>query len=92
MPCKCDYLEPTQRELESVKVMNLLYEIGIFKTLPGLYGDVKNLDHHTSVLCTWCKYNDVKTKSLELQIWWRDHQKLDIARKAKERKKRLMGR
>lgn len=91
MPCKCDHMEPTKREKESVKVMRFLYEVGLFKTPPGFYGDIKNLDHHTSVLCTWCKKNDVKNYSLELQIWWRDHQKLDLLRESKERKNRLLN-
>jgi hypothetical protein len=35
-------------------------------------------------LCEWCKTHDVTTQSLELQIWWRDHQRHDAEREARE--------
>jgi len=83
MPCQSDYLQPTDREQESRKVLDLLKEVGI-KTGPthDLYGRLDTIDRDTALLCKWCKANDVTKKSLELQIWWRDHQKADAKRRA----------
>jgi len=46
------------------------------------------LDRDTAELCSWCRENDVQEQSLELQIWWRDHQKHDAKREAEEAKKK----
>ena len=84
MPCRCDYLEPTAREIESVNVINLLLEVGVLKRNFGIYGSVDDLDEHTAKLCKFCQDNDVTKYSLELQIWWRDHKKADKLRLKKE--------
>ena len=85
MPCRCDYLEPSKRETTSLAVKGFLREIGA-PTGPfdNNYGDVSTLDADTRTLCTWCRANDVSTKSLEFQIWWRDHKEADAARAIEE--------
>lgn len=85
MPCRSDYLEPNQRESESVKVINFLRnDFGLKIKSPGNYGDVANLDKDTAKLCKLCQKTKIKEKSLELQIWWRDHQEADKKRIQKE--------
>ena len=39
----------------------------------------------TRDLCKWARTADVSRYSLELQIWWRDHQRWDRAREADDR-------
>jgi hypothetical protein len=91
MPCDSSYLAPRPEEARSCTVIQLLQEVGLD---PGPYdrdyGNVKKLDQHTRTLCSWCKQypNEVKNKSLELQIWWRDHQ-IEDARKAEAQKRQL---
>lgn len=80
MPCQSQYLEPNSRERESVKVMNLMHEVGLIVNKPGVYGRPLDLDIHTADLCNFCQNNDVTRYSLELQIWWRDHQAADRKR------------
>lgn len=89
MGCRSDYLEPTARELESVRVLEFLREInGLdfdhdnphFKP----YGNTEQLDSDTESLCGWCSTNDVSKSSLELQLWWQKHQKHDQLRQERE--------
>ncbi len=88
MPCRCDYMDPNAREEESSNVIKFLTEVGLFQGKhPGSYGDVDNLDNHTAKLCTFCERNIILEFSLELQIWWRDHQKADAKRIKTEREK-----
>lgn len=90
MPCNCDHLEPRWDESESVKVLELLreargesYNHKNPRHLP--YGNPKTLDAETSALCALLKEHGLKpSASLELQIWWRDHQEADRAREARE--------
>lgn len=82
MPCTGG--EPNSRELESVRVMGFLYEVGLLEEKPDYYGDVARLDEYATQLCAWCYANKVNTRSLELQIWWRDHQVADKARVDRE--------
>lgn len=88
MPC---YTEPpsayenTERDLN-----NLLDEIGEGTPRIGsgnIWGRMRNLsiNEMTQMLCEWCQKNDVTEKSLELQIWWRDHQKADRKRTRREK-------
>lgn len=78
-------MEPSAREKESIRVIKLLMELNL-PTGPydPQYGAVFQLDHHTRMLCDWCKKNDPKEQSLELQIWWRDHQIADQKREARD--------
>jgi len=84
MPCRNDYLEPNQREVESRKVLELLKEVGLNRSEIPYYGHPTFLDNDTRILCDFCQHNDVTQYSLELQIWWRDHQKADKARLERE--------
>lgn len=86
MPCNCDHLEPSMREIESKRVMNLLSEV-VFMGDVGYYGDVAALDEHTAKLCEFCQNNNVTNHSLELQIWWRDHQESDRRKLKKAQQK-----
>ena len=77
MPCNGDHMEPRFHEIESNKVMKLMAEVGLYKGDVPFYGKVSSLDEHTALMCKFCKDNDVEDHSLELQIWWRDHQAAD---------------
>lgn len=82
MPCHTD--PPSQTEIEYKRLEEFMEEIGSKKA---------SLDTMTRKLCSWCQGNNVRTKSLELQIWWRDHQAWDKRRlkeEAEERRKRLL--
>ncbi len=91
MPCQSDHMEANSIEIRLSKVYCLLSEIGgkpIDKSHwqgyhPMAYGKATGtmLDNATQSLCAILK-NDVdpKTFSLELQVWWRDHQLADLRR------------
>lgn len=62
MPCRCDYFEPSRREIESYEVANhLVYLSEVIGLKPGRltvaaagnspYGNVAMLDHMTAFLC-----------------------------------------
>ena len=87
MPCNCDHMEPTRHERESVKVMGFLHELGLGDK-PKVYGQPTKIHEHTAQLCQACKRIDITTKSLELQIWWRDHQAADRKREEREARAR----
>lgn len=87
MPC----YEPrtSEREIELSKVLSLLKEIneGIAPD-PRSYGKIdvyenfsqQQRDKLYAELCAKLKKVDVKKYSLEMQIWWREHQKFDKER------------
>ncbi len=91
MPCNSDYLEANSMEIEHSKVLALLKELKTGK-LPKSFGDgyhkdVYNkttktiLDEKVAELCSKLQeVEDIKKYSLEMQMWWRDHQKADRAR------------
>lgn len=92
MPCNCDHLEPHAKELELSRVACLLDEL---KGKPlnkshwdgyhhSVYGKAVDGDKLTASLCDWLQKLDVKKQSLEMQIWWRDHQAADKARIQRE--------
>lgn len=89
MPCNCDHMEASGREKESSRVREFLREINQqpfnHKERNEYYGCVKTLDRDTATLCEWCASHDVSEMSLELQLWWRDHQHADRARERRER-------
>lgn len=87
MPCNCDHMEPSYHESESIRLLGFLKEVGLYASRIPLYGEVKKLHEHTALLCKFCQDNDVTKYSLELQIWWRDHQKADKIRIEKEHRK-----
>jgi len=44
------------------------------------------LGKHLPILCGKLAKTDVSKYSLEMQIWWRDHQRIDAARVAEEQR------
>ena len=94
MPCDSSYLRPRAEELESARVRELLREVNgqpFNHDEPAeVYGQVAKLDSDTAALCVWCKNHrsEIQDHSLELQIWWRDHQKRDAEREEEEASER----
>ena len=102
MPCDSSHLEPSRREIELRLANACLAEIERGKPLSeaeinrrfGCYGK-GDLDAETKKLCAACEKLGPKIQkmSLELQMWWRDHQKADKERiaseKAEAKKKKL---
>lgn len=85
MPCNSDYMEPTHKERNSLEVIKFLKEIGKeVKYYSENYGRVETLDDDVKLLCESCQKLDISKYSLELQIWWREHQKADKKRLEKE--------
>lgn len=89
MPCECYYPEPSKRQKESVAVINFLWEVGLAGLPAGEFGREETVDEDTAKLCEFCKNNDVTKYSLELQIWWRDHQKMDQQKEERKLAKEL---
>jgi len=94
MPCNSSYQDPTHLEVNTAKVCALLEEV---KTgnLPNWYGNGSHssayncssdhrLDNITAQLCSKLQNVNVTKFSLELQIWWRDHQEADTRRLKRE--------
>lgn len=95
MPCNSDYLEANNLEIEASKIVALLDELE-GKPIPDDYGSgyddrvynqAIDLDKLTAKLCKRLQKVDVSEYSLEMQIWWRDHQKADKARLEQEQKR-----
>ena len=101
MPCNCDYMNPTGLEREISRVYCLLEEIETGKPVdtksgnwdgyhPSVYGQPvgrKQGDEAVARLCGILrKTRNIKKYSLEMQMWWRDHQEADRARERRERK------
>ncbi len=81
MPCNSDYLEPRKEEINSLNVLSFLIELGQdVGNFDGNYGRAATLKEDVVKLCNACQKVDIKNYSLELQIWWRDHQKADEQR------------
>jgi hypothetical protein len=86
MPC---YTDPDpQWVLRNRELVKLCKEVGVqaFDVFAPA-----SADKMTQLLCTWCKHNPqrIAKASLELQIWWRDHQAADIRHaKAEARNRR----
>ena len=89
MPCDSSYMYPTPLETKSAEVRELLREVAgksfNHKSPKEYYGNVATIDKDTERLCNWCKDNEnhlhgLYGMSLELQIWWRDHQEEDARR------------
>jgi hypothetical protein len=94
MPCNSDYLEATSLERELSKVACLLDEIAgkpcerryAFGYHPRVYGKATRElgDQLVGELCNALQGADVSQFSLDMQIWWRDHQAADEERIQKE--------
>lgn len=98
MPCNGDYLNPTQLEINLSNVYQLLDEVA-GKKLPKSYGDgydsrvynqglqKEDLDKKVEELCSKLQKlpkTKISKMSLEMQIWWRDHQEADKKRLKEE--------
>src|SRR5688500_1174854 len=97
MACNSDYLAPHSEEIEATKIVALLdeldgkgqpnpktYNSGLDKRV---YNNANNnlLDSLTQQLCSRLQLEkDISVYSLELQIWWRDHQAADKKRVEEE--------
>jgi hypothetical protein len=91
MPCHTD--PPSARELAEQEARLLLDEADIGRKmkrdeyqLPSSKRYDRSLDALTRELCEWCKTHDVTKFSLEMQLWWRDHQEADRRHAEEDRK------
>ena len=98
MPCDASHMESNHSEVEASKIMCLLEELETGEQVdpessswkgyhPRVY--CKSFDLHglTSRLCNQLqkiKKKDIKKYSLEMQVWWRDHQRADKERIERE--------
>lgn len=88
MPCNSNYMEATGKEVALSQVACLLDELDgnpINRSHwqgyhPVVYNQTANADGLVSELCRRLQSVDVTKQSLEMQIWWRDHQAADKAR------------
>lgn len=101
MPCSSDHLEPTQREIESKRVCELLLH---FKpTVPdwvregaaNCYGTIDQADKATILLCEFCEdapdsiiYDGRDPMARKLADWWDAHQDADRRRKKRQARQR----
>ncbi len=95
-PCRSDYMEPSETEREHSNVRYLLEELETGELTPkyndGMHPDIYNhynksnidLDKDTDTLCSKLQKVDVTKYSLEMQVWWRDHQRADKKRLEEE--------
>ncbi len=100
MPCDSSYLEPNAREKNLSKVVALQAELETGE-LPKYYGRGMlpgggyfdgDLDKEVEKLCTSLLKMEpavILLCSLELQMWWRDHQVADQTRKIREAKEEM---
>lgn len=101
MPCNSDYMNPTDAEKNASAMFCFLDELdGRSYTKNDLrgyhpkaynngYGNKAKLDELTATLCSRLQGVDISKYSLELQIWWRDHQAADKARVERDLRSRL---
>jgi len=96
MPCNSDYLDPDNRERELSRVACLLDEIAGKQPIdrdhwrgfhPLVYNKNPDGDAMVVKLCAALQSCDVAKFSLEMQIWWRDHQAADKERIVRDLKK-----
>lgn len=94
MPCNSDYMEPTTYERDLSRVACLLDELAGKKWKPSHWNGFHPLvyckitrelgDQMVQKLCYALQDRDVTQHSLEMQIWWRDHQAADKDRLERE--------
>ena len=98
MPCNSDYLESDHKEIEMSRVCCLIDELDGQQSInrshwdgyhPNVYNkhlSQRSQNQLVDKLCKRLQRRDVTKLSLEMQIWWRDHQKADKARLQEEMK------
>jgi len=95
MPCNSDHMSATPLEKNLSVVYGLLDEVetgrlpygfgnGYDKRVYCQYLSKEHLDQKVEELCSKLQQLDVTKFSLEMQMWWRDHQKADEERLQKE--------
>lgn len=95
MPCDSSHMDPTSLEREMSKVYCLLDELSGSEIVPRYwegyhpkaYGGPSrsDADRAVSMLCEkLSKVADIRQYSLEMQMWWRGHQKADKERLERE--------
>jgi len=95
MPCDCSHMEANAREIELSKIACLLDELhgkpfdkddwcGYH---PRVYTQAADGDALISELCDKLQTTNVTEYSLEMQMWWRDHQEADKQRLSKDQQK-----
>lgn len=90
MPCNSDYLEATWEERKFSQIACMIEELRDGKPIdshhwsgyhPSVYSNSKtHRDALVSELCSLCQKANITKCSLEVQIWWRDHQIADNKR------------
>lgn len=99
MPCNSDYMAPSWSEKEASRLILLTEEAATGKHIdvqsrewkgyhPDAYGHTisdERRDAMVAGLCAYCSSHDLSNHSLELQMWWRDHQRADQERLETER-------
>lgn len=91
MPCDSNYLEPYGMERSLSEVACLLDELdgkawdrdwwnGYHPKVYSKHLDKQAADEMVARLCGELRKRDVTQYSLEMQIWWRDHQEADRQR------------
>lgn len=89
MPCNSDYMRANDYEVRLSQAACLLDELngrgGIDKSHwsgyhPMIYNQKVDGDALVSELCGRLQGLDVSKFSLEMQVWWRDHQQADKER------------
>lgn len=103
MPCQSDYMEQTELELKDGRLLLVLDEIrGKRSITPDrwanagydkrVYNNGLSQSQRDAITREICEHlralkTAISDYSLELQIWWRDHQKSDKKREEAERNK-----
>lgn len=87
MPCNSDYLEPTWSEKEASRLLAVADEILHGKRVDsksygngmrnGNYASISDRDALVRSMCAKMKESNPSDYSLEVQMWWRDHQEAD---------------
>lgn len=97
MPCNSDYMNASSIEIEMSRVACLLDELAGKKWTrsywdgyhPAAYGKAWSKDFRDKMvaeLCSSLQGVAVGDYSLEMQMWWRDHQEADKKRLLQEQK------
>ena len=94
MPCNCDGYEPSVIDVTVHEARCVLRELDGEKLTPADWRNARagsgyssDCDAIVAEACDRLKHVDVSKYSLELQMWWRDHQEADRRREEKERQK-----